>query len=324
MSSSTANRYTSVVIDSVIRIASSLLDSWDIDARGLNLPRMVGTLFINPISEDLVAIQSALGRMKIPHVDLSTFLSRSLSRAEFDHQFRTAENAVDMLITSFYDSECFGNGRRLLERASTEATRSIVNYADDVLSPQGALAEILGLHRALGSLRGKKIAVSWVFGNRFASPNIAHSLLQMLPLVQADIRVVAPAQFPLLNRIRHEADTLASERKTSIEYTTEFHGAFNDVDAIFALNWGGLDNFQRPARNTEDAAEYRDWYFVDDTAPEHTPTLFVPPAQVELSMSDGVLSSNFRYSHTWLSRRVAALMGTIIYLAGSSDTWLLL
>lgn len=324
MNASTANRYTSTVIDSVIRTASSLLDSWDIDARGLQLPRMVGGLFVNPIREDVLAIRSALGRMKIPYVDLSQLLEGSLSRVEFSHQFRLAEDAVDMVITSFHDSECFGNGRQILERASEDTARPIVNYADDVFSPQGALAEILGIHSALDSIRDKKIAVSWVFGNHFASPNIAHSLLRMLPLLQADVKVVAPPQFPLLNRVRREADALASQRGTSIEYESEFEGAFKDVDAVFALNWAGLDNFQRPARNIEDAAGHRDWYFAEDTTPEQTPTLFVPPAQVELSASEGVLSRNLRYNHSWLSRRVAALMGTIMYLSGSSDTWLLL
>ena len=324
MNASTANRYSSTVIESVIRTASSLLDSWEIDTRGLQIPRMVGGLFVNPVSTDVVAIQSGLGRMKIPYVDLSQFLDGPLSRVEFNHQFRLAENAVDMVITSFHDSECFGNGRHILERVSEDAIRPIINYADDVFSPQGALAEILGLHRALDSLRSKKIAVSWVFGNRFASPNIAHSLVRMLPLLQADVKVVAPPKFPLLNRVRHEADALASERDTSIEYATEFEGAFKDVDAVFALNWGGLDNFQRPAKNVEDADGFRDWYFTEDTTPRQTPTLFVPPAQVELSASEGVFSRNLRYNHTWLSRRVAALMGTIMHLSGNSDTWLLL
>ncbi len=324
MNSSTVNRYTSTVIDSVIRTASSFLDSWTIDTRGLQLPGMVGGLFVNPIREDVIAIKSALGRMKIPYVDLSQFLDGPLSRVEFSHQFSLAENEVDMVITSFHDSECFGNGRHMLERASENATRPIVNYADDVFSPQGALAEILGFHGALGSVRDKKIAVSWVFGNRFVSPNIAHSLLRMLPLLQADVKVVAPSRFPLLNRVRHEADALASQRGTSIEYATEFEGAFKDVDAVFALNWGGLDNFQRPARNVEHAAEFRDWYFTDDTTSAQVPTLFVPPAQVEISASEGVFSRNFRHNHTWLSRRVAALMATILYLSSSSDTWLLL
>lgn len=324
MNASTANRYTSTVIDSIIRTGSSLLDSWEIDARGLQIPRMVGGLFVNPTRQDVIAIQSALGRMKIPYVDLSQFLDGSLSRVEFDHQFRLAEDDVDMVITSFHDSECFGNGRRILERVSGDAARPIVNYADDVYSPQGALAEILGIHGALGSIREKKIAVSWVFGNRFVSPNIAHSLLRMLPLLQADVKVVAPPQFPLLNRVRHEADALASQRGTSIEYATEFEGAFKDVDAVFALNWTSLENFQRPTRNVEDAAGCRDWYFEEDSIPEQIPALFVPPAQVELSASEGILSRNLRYNHTWLSRRVAVLMGTIMYLSSSSDIRLLL
>ncbi|MFW9919945.1 MAG: hypothetical protein ACFFED_10115 [Candidatus Thorarchaeota archaeon] len=318
------NHYTFEVVNSILRTASSVVDTWQLDTKNLEMPRVIGTLFRNAIHDDILTIKAALARMGIPRIDLSSFLDGVYSRTELDHQILIAEDTVDMVLTSFHDIESFGNGRRLVEDHANDPARSFLNYSDDVYSSQGALGEILGLQRAMPSLRGKRIAISWVFGTRFTSPNIPHSLLMMLPLLGANINVVSPSSFSLLNRVRREADALATEKGTIIEHTTEFANAFDDIDGVLALNWGSLDNFQRPDRNTETAAEYREWFLTKDLVQKGVPIFFAPSTQEGLSLDDSIITSNLRYYHRWLSRRVAVLMATIHYLIKNANTYYLL
>lgn len=319
-----SERYSVDMLNSVLRGASKLLESWQIDTKGLEMPRVIGTLFMNATPDDVLSVNLALARMGTSHVDLSHLVEGTRSRIELDGKLRIADDAVDLLITSFHDPEGLGNGRRIIEAHAKESGSNIINFSDDMFSSQGALGEVLGLQRALGSLRGKTIAISWVFGTCFTSPNIPHSLLSMLPLLGANLKVIVPPPFSLLNRVRRDADTLAKEKGVSIEYQSDFPAAFSDVDAVFALDWMALENFQRPERNAETAAAYREWYLSEEILPTNIPTLLVPQVRSELSVSDAVLSANFRHNHTWFSRRAAALVASILYLIKTSDTWHLL
>ncbi len=324
MNSSVKDCYSTEIINSIIRKASSLLESWQVDTRNYEIPKVIGTLLLNADRADILTVKIALARLGISYVDLSGMIEGSLSRMELSNQICLSENAVDMLITSFHDLENFGNGRSITEEAAKEASRSMISYSDDIYSFQGALGEILGLQGALNSLREKRIAISWIFGSQFSSPNTPHSLLMMLPCFGADLKVVAPPPFSLLNRTRHEADQIATEKGTNIEYISDFNEVSQEVDAILALNWGSLENFQRPERNSVDAVEFRDWYLTQEDIPKDLPVLFVPPVQLDLSTSTEVLSTNLRYNDNWLSRRVAVLMATILYLAEDPKTWYLI
>ena len=131
------------------------------------MPKVIGTLFMNATPNDILSVNLALARMGISHVDLSHLIDGMLSRVELAGKLQIADDAVDLLITSFHDTDNFGNGRRIIEGFAKESGSTLINFADDVFSSQGALGEILGLQRALGSLRGKTVALSWVFGKRW-------------------------------------------------------------------------------------------------------------------------------------------------------------
>ena len=82
--------------------------------------------------------------------------------------------------------------------------------------------------------------------------------------------------FNVLNRVIKKASNLSTN--SSIEETHEFKGSFEDVDAVFALNWCCLEQFNHPDRNAEIASAYRHWFFSDENLPKRCLFTTQPPA----------------------------------------------
>jgi hypothetical protein len=101
------------------------------------------------------------------------------------------------------------------------------------------------------------------------------------------------------------------------EEVDEFEGSFKDADAVFALNWMRLDDFNHPERNQEHAQEFKDWYF--DALPTKTLFLTLPYTNSGLLASRKVLGGDQDITHLWLKNRVTILAATIAYLVETSS-----
>ena len=102
------------------------------------------------------------------------------------------------------------------------------------------------------------------------------------------------------------------------EEENEFEGALKDADAVFALNWFRLDDFNHPERNSHHAKEFKDW-FIDETAiSENCVFSTVPPTQSGLLASKKVLASDRNITPSWLKHRVSSLAATIDHMVESS------
>jgi ornithine carbamoyltransferase len=189
-----------------------------------------------------------------------------------------------------------------------------VSLADDFYAPQSALAVTVGLWERFGSLKGKKIAISWGFGSKYVLPSTAHSLCLMGASLGADIRVISPREFPLLKRVLRETSDRAKKTGATFEEHHDFE-SFEDIDAVYAMNWCRLDDFNRPERNAEHASKYRDWHFTHKVLPPDSQFITNPPVQTELLASRDVIDGENNltpYLFAWI---VQALLASISYVS---------
>ena len=229
-----------------------------------------------------------------------------------------ASKVVDLLVTAFSSHETFGDGRKLTTKFPESSTVPVISLHDDYYDWQSALSHLHGFQRELGDLKGKQIVIAWGFGSSFISPAVANGLLVTSALLGAKVRVAAPPEFSLLNRVLKETKVITKETTSSFEETTDFTDAFRDADAVFSLNWLRLDDFNHPERNAQYAGKYKDWYVTQDTLSRQCIFSTEPSTQPDLTFSPDLLEDQRNISSSWLIRRVHVLAATIVHVLRES------
>jgi len=277
---------------------------------------ILGTMFHNAASREFQVCGLAGARLGVPVVDLSWKSVESKETSALLDEVRLASYAVDLLLTAYSSSETFGEGRKLTEKLPTFSNVPLINLHDDIYNWQTALSHVFGFQNRIGNLSGKQVVVSWGFGSNFANPSIAHSIMVTSALVGANVRVVAPPDFPTLGRVRKEASTSA----VTVEETSDFGNAFKDADAVYVLNWFRLNDFNHPERNTKQASKYKDWYLTEDLLPDSCVLSTDPYIQSDITISSELLQDPRCINSSWLSSRAQILAATIDHVLRESKS----
>ena len=275
---------------------------------------ILGMMFHNAASREEQVCELTGARLGVPVIDLSWRNVESKETSVLLDEVRMASDAVDILLTAFSSSETFGEGRKLTEKLPTFSDVPLISLHDDIYNWQTALSHVLGFQNRIGDLSGKQVVVSWGFGSNFTNPSIAHSLMVTSTLAGADVRLVAPPDFPTLGRVRKEASTSA----VTVEETSDFVNAFKDADAVYILNWFRLNDFNHPERNTKQASKYKDWYLTQDLLPDSCILSSDPSIQSDITVSSELLHDPRCINSSWLSRRTQILAATIDHVLRES------
>ncbi len=273
----------------------------------------LGMMFYGASEHDRQASQLAAAMLGVPLVDLSWSDAGAKSSRLLLEEVRMASKAVDLLVTCFSESETFGDGYEVSRGFSSASDVPVVNVADDILGWQSALTHLLGFEERRGDLSGRQLVVSWGFGSSFSRPTTAHSLVLGGLMVGANVRIVSPPEFSLMNRIRSKATKQASDLGLTFEQLHEFDGALAGADAIFASNWLRLDDYNHPERHWASAKEYQDWCITPDNLPQDCIFSTEPPLQPELLYSPAMVEDPRNITSGWLSRRAITLAASTLH-----------
>jgi ornithine carbamoyltransferase len=302
-------------LEKILSIADTYLTS------GIFLPedakplRLIGTMFHNAPTREVKVAEAVAARLGSSCIHFDWNQEFTLSRDELLREVSDVSSAVDLLLTAYVDQKTFGAGRMVTEQFCGSVQVPLINMIDDIYANQSALAQLLAIKHKLGTLNGKRIAVSWGFGSKFVLPNIAHSVVILSSILGANVRIISPKPFPLLKRAIKKAGKLRTSSRKVIEEIHDFKGALKDVDAVFALNWCCLEQFNHPARNAELAAEFRHWFLTDDTVPKTCLFTTEPPVQTDLLADKRILVSERDLTRMWWKARIAVLGATIAFMA---------
>ncbi len=312
---------TRPMLQNIIKIAKSIDTSgFSVTRDPLKKVKVIGRIFYgaSPLETQVTDITAA--RLDHELVDLGWHNAATMSTDAMLDSVKMSSEAVDFLLTAFSSSDTFGEGRILTNQFAQASHVPLVSLHDDVYAWQDALTALLGLESRLGSVSGKQIVVTWGFGNAFVNPAPAHSLLITALAFGANVRLVTPTEFSFLNRVRRVARDTSMCSNVLFEEENEFEGVLKDADAVFALNWLRLDDFNHPERNQTFAKDFKNW-FVDEAAiSERCLFSTVPPSQSSLLASRKLLESDQNITHFWLKHRVIVLAATLAHLMESSTS----
>ena len=289
----------------------------DIEAKGfthvkrlMKDPFILGTMFHNPAPRESQICELTAARLGTPVVDLSWRNVESKDTESLITELEMSAKTVDLLLTAFSSKETFGEGRNLTEKFATASKTPIISLHDDIYNWQTALTHLMGFQDKIGNLSGKQVVVSWGFGSTFSNPAVAHGLIVASALAGANVRVVTPPDFPVLNRVKKEA----AQSPGLVKETSDFQSAFKDADAVYVSNWFRLDDFNHPERNVNFVGKYTDWYLSETLLPEACVVSTDPSIQSGLTVSPEILKSQRCVNSSWQARRVSILAATIHYI----------
>jgi ornithine carbamoyltransferase len=251
-------------------------------------------------------------------IDLGWPDAATMSTEALLDSIRMSSAAVDLMLVAFSSSETFGEGRILTGQFADASLVPFISLHDDIYAWQDALTTLLGLESRLQGISGKQIVITWGFGNSFVNPAPAHSLSIAALAFGANVRIVTPSKFSFLNRVCRVARDTSACCNVLYEEDHEFEGSLRDADAVFALNWQRLDDFNHPERNQDYAKEFKDWFVGETSISEHCVFSSVPPVQSGLLASHKILDSERNITPLWLKHRTMVLAATIAHMIESS------
>jgi ornithine carbamoyltransferase len=297
-------------ITEILKVAHVIENSgFSIVTRMLQDSFVLGTMFYNAEPLEMQVCNLTGARLGVPVVDLSWRDVESKDTESLLSELQMGADTVDLLITALRSNETFGEGGKLTSQFPTSTQVPVVSLHDDIYNWQTAISHLKGFQDRLGNLREKQIVVAWGFGSNFSNPAVAHSLIAASALAGANVRVVAPPDFPTLNRVRKEA----AQGSGLVEETSDFKDAFANADAVYILNWFRLDDFNHPERNVNYVSKYTDWYLSGDLLPDSCVLSTDPSIQSGLTVSPDLLKDDRCINASWQSRRVQILASTIQY-----------
>jgi knotted carbamoyltransferase YgeW len=190
----------------------------------------------------------------------------------------------------------------------------IVNLQCDVDHPTQTLADLLWLRERLGSLAGKRIAVSWAYSPSYAKPlSVPQGLVTLLTRFGAHVTLAHPEGYRLLDEPMAAAETNAHASGGSFRVVHAMDEAFAGAHAVYPKSWGPWTLMQERVeanragdkgrlaeiekRALETNARHRDWICDERRMGLTKDALYLHclPADIGAEVSPGVMD-RFRVS----------------------------
>ena len=275
--------------------------------------QLVGSVFKGSPHTEREAVEVAVNRLGKKHTVFSWKYEDTPSTDELLMRLKMISETVDFLLTSYVDNDTFSEGRILTTKLSEYNSAPSFSIRDDIYANLSGLSILLGLNHRLGLLRGKRIAIVWVFGSQFASPSLGHSILSLGSKTGAQMSIVAPDEFSLLSRVVRK-----SEKEGAVDIVSSMGDTLKGFDAIVPINWYRFEDFSYPERNMKTASEFKDWYVDEEKVATDTLVITEPPNQMDVSISKGILQRDTNLTNAWYNLVTAALTSTMEFVTTES------
>jgi N-acetylornithine carbamoyltransferase len=134
------------------------------------------------------------------------------------------------------------------------STVPVFNLESMLWHPLQALADLLTMREALGSLRGKRLALTWTANPEPQQASVANSLLLAAARFGMEISVAHPAGYELDEEIVAEA-----RRYGPVRECFAMGEGVEGADVVYARSWGSLKHYGQPTVEAAQRGKLRDW-----------------------------------------------------------------
>lgn len=148
-------------------------------------------------------------------------------------------------------------------RALAQYSSVPVINMETIVHPCQELALMMTLREKLGTVKKKKILVTWTWHPRPLNTAVANSALLISSKFGMDVTLLCPEPAYLLDsQFMHQAALDAKESGGSLTVTHDIESAYRDAEVVYAKSWGALKYYGNPEAEWELRKNYR--HFIVD------------------------------------------------------------
>ena len=262
--------------------------------------RSIACIFEKPSTRTRVSFAAAAARLGATSIAL-TPEELQLGRGE-----SIADTALSL--SGYVDAIVLRTfAQATVEELARWATVPVINALSDSHHPCQALADILTVEEAFGSLAGRRIAFIGDGGS-----NVAHSLLEVCALAGIDLTIACPPEFVPDPDVLHRARVRVEDTGVELQVVRDPEVAVAGAHAVYADVWASMGEESERAVRTAALGPYQVTEQLLELAQPGAIFLHCLPAkrgeEVAAAVIDGPQSAVWRQSANRLPTEQAVLL----------------
>ncbi|MFN0009424.1 MAG: N-acetylornithine carbamoyltransferase [Planctomycetota bacterium] len=171
------------------------------------------------------------------------------------------------------------------------ASVPVINMESAMAHPLQALADLMTLRETLGTLSGKRLAVTWTHSSMPASSAVVHSLILASLRAGMEVAVAHPSGYELDDQVLSEATRLAESRKLGFRAGLSAKDAVKGAHVVYARSWHSLADYGNPTLSATRRSRNAGWT-IDEALMRHTENgrfMHAMPVRRNVEVTDEVL-----------------------------------
>ena len=167
----------------------------------------------------------------------------------------------------------------------------VINMESAMAHPLQALADLMTLRETLGSLPGRRLAITWSHSSMPASSAVVHSLILASLRAGMEVAVAHPSGYELDDQVLGEAKGLADSRRVSFRTGLAARDAVQGAHVVYARSWQSLEDYGNPTLAATRRSRNTGWT-VDESLMRHTESgkfMHAMPVRRNVEVNDEVL-----------------------------------
>jgi N-acetylornithine carbamoyltransferase len=181
----------------------------------------------------------------------------------------------------------------ILNAFAEYATKPIINLESAMHHPCQAMADLMTVREKLGPER-KKVLLTWAWHPKPLPMAVPNSFALAAAQFGHDLRIAHPQGYDLDDELITSLRGHTASNGSTVEFTSDPDGAFEDVDVVYAKSWGSRQFYGRAEEDIEFRSGLRSAWIVDQAKMARTrDAVFMHclPVRRNVIVSDCVIDS---------------------------------
>lgn len=201
------------------------------------------------------------------------------------------------------------------------STVPVINM-ETIVHPCQELAMMQTLHEHLGTVRRKKLVLTWTWHPRPLNTAVANSALLIATRFGMDVTLLCPEEaYRLDPRYELIAEQNARDSGGAFTITHDIESAYHGAEVVYAKSWGALPFYGRPEAEWELRNKYRH-FIVDEAKMALTDKALFShclPLRRNIKATDGVMDASYCVALDEAENRLHVQKAVMMTLLGQTE-----
>jgi N-acetylornithine carbamoyltransferase len=199
--------------------------------------------------------------------------------------------------------------------------KPVINLESSLHHPCQGLADLMSIREQFGSLRGRKLVLTWAYHPKALPLAVPNSFVSAAAMSGANLTISHPPGFELAESLLGAARIHAASLGGSIQVLNERSMVPADAEVIYVKSWTSTVNYGDADADRDQRSKHKDWVF-DARAFEMTPKahfMHCLPVRRNVEVADEVLDSPRSLVLLQAENRLHAQKALLVAMAKASE-----